>query len=115
MANKNMTRVMALELAIEALEGNDEAITVLKKMLVSLSKPRASAAGESKAHRENMELLSKCLELMEEGETYAAGDFVGRVPMIMTPQKSTAVLRLGIKEGHLTCEKEGKVNKYRLV
>ena len=114
MAEKKMTRVMALELAIEALEGNEEAIEVLGKMLASLSKPRSNAAGESKARRENLELLNKCLELLEGSDGMAAGEFVGRVPFITTPQKATAVLRLGVELKSVVCEKEGKTNKYRL-
>ena len=114
MAEKKMTRVMALELAIEALEGNEEAVKVLGNMLTSLSKPRSKAEGASKTRLENERLLAQMLDLMEEGEGYTAGSFVGRVQFVTTPQKATAILRLGVADGSLVCEKEGKANKYRL-
>lgn len=114
MAEKKMTRVMALELAIEALEGNEEAIEVLEKMRDSLQKRSDAPAGPSKTRLENEKLLAQMLDLMEEGEGYTAGSFVGRVTYVTTPQKATAVLRLGVADGSLVCEKEGKTNKYRL-
>lgn len=117
MAENKITRVDALSAAIALFEemGRVEEAKVLDNMLVSISK-RRSDAGNSKTRQANLELLDQAVALMNTADEdgYPASYFVGRIPFITSPQKATAVLRLGVKEGMLTCEKEGKVNKYRL-
>ena len=118
MADKKVTRIDALNAAIavlENVENGEQYIEPLRKMVESLEKRSASPTGPSKARRENEALLAQVLDAMDEGEGYPAGHFVGRVPYITTPQKATAVLRLGVANGVLKCEKEGKTNKYYLV
>ena len=119
MAEKKMTRVEALTAALAALEvfedaAANEAMEVLGKMRDSLQKRSDAPKGTSKTRLENEKLLARMLDLMEEGEGYTAGSFVGCMPYITTPQKATAVLRLGVANGVLKCEKEGKTNKYYL-
>ena len=118
---KKMTRIEALNaalLALTAFEEEDanakEAMEVLGKMRDSLQKRSDAPRGTSKTRLENEKLLAQMLDLMEEDEGYTAGSFVGRVQFVTTPQKATAILRLGVANGSLVCEKEGKANKYRL-
>ena len=120
MAEKKITRVDALDAAIAALEGMENGepyIEPLRKMRESLCKSRSERpAGPSKTQQENMALLARVVELLADSEDgMAAGDFVGRIQFVTTPQKATAVLRLGVANGVLKCEKEGKTNKYYLV
>lgn len=115
MAEK-ITRAAALTVAIDMFRAQDmaEYAEVLEKMHASITKRSAAPKGDSKARRENMALLTEVMDLMDPEEGYAAGSFVGRVQFVTTPQKATAILRLGVSEGLLKCEKEGKVNKYYL-
>lgn len=119
MAEKKITRVDALDAAIAALEGMENGepyIEPLRKMRESLCKSRSERpAGPSKTQQENMALLARVVELLADSEDgMAAGDFVGRIQFVTTPQKATAVLRLGIKTGEVVAEKEGKRTVYRL-
>ena len=117
MAENKITRVDALTAAIALFEemGRVEEAKVLDNMLASISK-RRTRVGDSKTRQANLELLGQAVALMNTADEdgYPASYFVGRIPFITSPQKATAVLRLGVTEGMLTCEKEGKVNKYRL-
>ena len=118
MAENKITRVDALTAAIALFEemGRVEEAKVLDNMLASISRRHRRDAGNSKTRQANLELLDQAVALMNTADEdgYPASYFVGRIPFITSPQKATAVLRLGVKEGMLTCEKEGKVNKYRL-
>ena len=118
MAENKITRVDALNAAIAALqqfENGEQYIEPLKKMLASLQKPRSGNEGPSKTQQENMRLLAQMVDLLADaGDGMAAGDFVGRVPFVTSPQKATAVLRMGVKAGQLVAEKEGKRTVYRL-
>lgn len=117
MAENKITRVDALSAAVALFEemGRIDEAAVLEKMLVSISK-RRTPVGDSKTRQANLELLDQVVALMNTADEdgYPASYFVGRIPFITSPQKATAVLRLGVKEDLLTCEKEGKTNKYRL-
>ena len=113
MAENKITRVDALNAAIALFNEMgrfDEAI-VLEKMLFSIYKRRTP-----KTRQANLELLDQVVALMNTADEdgYPASYFVGRIPFITSSQKATAVLHLGVKEDLLTCEKEGRVNKYRL-
>ena len=118
MAENKITRVDALNAAIAALqqfENGKQYIEPLQKMLASLQKPRTSNAGPSKTQQENMRLLAQMMDLLADAENgMSAGDFVGRVQFVSSPQKATAVLRMGVKAGQLVAEKEGKRTVYRL-
>lgn len=119
MAENKITRVDALNAAIvalESMEGGEPYVEPLRKMLASLQKSRSERpAGPSKTQQENMALLARMVDLLADNEDgMAAGDFVGRVQFVTSPQKATAVLRLGVKTGEVVAEKEGKRTVYRL-
>ena len=114
MSEKKMTRKEALEIAIAACD-NEEAIEVLKKMLVQVTKPRKRAEGPSKARRENERLLADVLAASEDkGEPVTSKWLTEHVRGLMTPQKVTAVAKIGIENGSLVRNKEGKVITYSL-
>ena len=113
MAEK-MTRKDALEIAIASVE-NEEAKDVLRKMLAQVTKPRKRAEGPSKARRENEALLVAMIEAIEaKGEPVTSKWITEHVRGILTPQKVTAVARIGIDDGRLIRTKEGKVISYSL-
>lgn len=114
---EKITRATALTTAIEMFRAQDmtEHVEVLEKMLASITKRSTAPKTDSKTRRENMALLAEVMDIMDPEEGYAAGSFVGRIQFVTTPQKATAILRLGVSEGLIKCEKEGKVNKYYLV
>ena len=118
MAENKITRVDALTAAIAALqqfENGEQYIEPLQHMLVSLQKPRSGNEGPSKTQQENLRLLAQMMDLLADAEDgMAAGEFVGRVQFVTSPQKATAVLRMGVKAGQLVAEKEGKRTVYRL-
>lgn len=112
MAEKKMTRVEALNIALETVE-NVEAREVLKKMVEQLSKPRKKNEGPSKAHRENEKLAAEMVAaITEKGEPVTSKWVCEHVRFITTPQKCTAVARIAIENGELVRIKEGKVITY---
>ena len=114
MAEKKMTRKDALTIAIASVE-NEEAKDVLRKMLEQVSKPRKRAEGPTKARRENEKLLATLLEMMEaKGEPVTSKWITEHVRGITTPQKATAVAKIGLDDGRLVKTKEGKVISYSL-
>lgn len=114
MAEKKMTRVEALNIALETVE-NTEAREVLRKMVEQLSKPRKKAEGPSKARRDNERLAHDMADaIAAKGERVTSKWVTEHVRGIMTPQKATAVARVGIDLGLLTREKEGKVIYYNV-
>lgn len=114
MAEKKMTRKDALTIAIASCE-NEEAREVLKKMLEQVSKPRKKAEGPSKTRRDNEVLLESLLEAIEaHGEPVTSKWVTEHVRGIMTPQKATAVAKIGLDSGRLIRTKEGKAVYYSL-
>lgn len=112
MAEKKMTRVEALTIALETCE-NEEAREVLTKMVAQLSKPRKKAEGPSKARLENERLLAEAIEAIEaKGEPVTSKWLMEHVRGLMTPQKVTAVAKIGIEAGSLIRNKEGKTVTY---
>lgn len=114
MAEKKMTRKEALEIAIAAVE-NEEATEVLNKMLEQVSKPRKRAEGPSKARRENERLLADVISAIEDkGEPVTSKWITEHVRGLLTPQKVTAVAKIGIENGSLVRNKEGKTVTYSI-
>lgn len=114
MAEKKMTRKEALEIAIAAVE-NEEATEVLSKMLEQVSKPRKRAEGPSKARRENERLLADVISAIEDkGEPVTSKWITEHVRGLLTPQKVTAVAKIGIENGSLVRNKEGKTVTYSI-
>lgn len=124
MAEKKMTRKEALENVFgwiaDGYIPSDEATVeevreVLDKMYAQVTKPRKKAEGPSKAHRDNERLAHDMADaIAEKGERVTSKWVTEHVRGIMTPQKATAVARVGIDLGLLTREKEGKVIYYNV-
>ena len=127
MAEK-MTRKQALEFAIDGVEyarnlwetdgdwspeQSDEVITVLKKMLESISKPRAKQV--SKARKLNESLAEKVAECFPfDGGLQTTKDVVEMgFPEITTTQKAAAVLRVACEMGWVEKITNGKKVAYR--
>lgn len=121
MAEKKMTRVEALNVVLEATrEGFEaeemvEARKVIAKMVEQMSKPRKKAEGPSKARRDNERLAHEVAEaIAAKGERVTSKWVTEHVRGILTPQKATAVAKVGIELGILTREKEGKSIYYNV-
>lgn len=110
MAEK-MTRKQALEFAIANLE-NEEVTEVLSKMLESISKPRAKQVSKARTMNEN---TARALwNVSPETLTTKAATEMG-IPEIMTTQKASAVLRVGVELGLFEKVTEGKKVTYRKI
>lgn len=112
MAEKKMTRVEALNIALETVE-NAEAREVLTKMVEQLSKPRKKAEGPSKARRDNERLAHDMAEaITAHGEKVTPKWVTEHVKGIMTPQKAVAVAKVAEELGLIAKTKEGKATYY---
>lgn len=106
MAEKKITRKEALEFAIdainEAFDDCDEYIEVIEKMIASIDKQAKRPRGTSKARLENEKLLDNLVgEMVACGEPVNTKWITEHVQFIMTPQKATAVCKLGIEKGEI--------------
>ena len=114
MAEKKMTRVEALNIAIATCE-NEDACAILTKMVEQMQKPRKKAEGPSKARRDNERLAHEVADaIAAKGERVTSKWVTEHVRGILTPQKATAVAKVGIELGLLTREKEGKAIFYNV-
>ncbi len=112
MAEKKMTRVEALSIALETVE-NTEAREVLAKMVEQLSKPRKKAEGPSKVRRDNERLAHEMADaIAEHGEKVTPKWVTEHVRGILTPQKAVAVAKVAEELGLITKGKEGKTTYY---
>lgn len=114
-----ITRAAALEavirLAKEQIEVDDtwnEVIEVLTKMHTQITKPRKKSDAPSKARILNEALAAKCYDAMEGQENVSSKWLIEHVNGLMTPQKTTAVMRILIDEGKVIRNKEGKTITY---
>lgn len=114
-----ITRAAALEavirLAKEQIEVDDtwnEVIEVLTKMHTQITKPRKKSDTPSKARILNEALAAKCYDAMEGQENVSSKWLIEHVNGLMTPQKTTAVMRILIDEGKVIRNKEGKTITY---
>ena len=124
MANKEMTRAQALDFAIEAMttmiewedlvEEADKAIEVLRKMHAQVTKPRKKSDTPSKARIINEGLANKCVAAMEGHDKVMSKWLIEHVNGLLTPQKTTAVMKIAIEDGRVTKSKEGKSVYYSL-
>ena len=121
MAEKKMTRVQALENAIEWIaegaQGADtemlETVEVLKKMVEQLQKPRKKAEGPSKARVQNDALAYQVADaIAAKGEPVNTKWITEHVSGILTPQKATAVCRVALDLGLIERQKDGKTVTY---
>lgn len=107
MAEKKMTRVEALELAVDVINdyygGDCEAIEVINKMIVSLTKPRKKSTAPSKASIENAALAVELVKTLREcGEESVTAKWVSEhVRGILSTQKATQVLKVAIANGDI--------------
>lgn len=112
MAEKKMTRVEALNIALETVE-NAEAREVLTKMIEQLQKPRKKAEGPSKARVQNEALAYQVADaIAAKGEPVNTKWITEHVSGILTPQKATAVCRVALDLGLIERQKDGKTVTY---
>lgn len=124
MAEKKMTRAQALEFAIDNIAANcmddmettgaNEAIEILNKMHAQITKPRPKTDSKSKARIMNENLATKCVEAMEGHDSVTGKWLMEHVNGLMTPQKTTAVMKIAIDDGRVIRTKEGKTVTYSL-
>lgn len=113
MAEKKMTRKDALTIAIASVE-NEEAKEVLTKMLAQVSKPRKKSDTPTKTQLINANLADKCVAAMEGHDAVTSKWLIEHVAGLMTPQKTTAVMKVAIEDGRVIKTKEGKTVTYSL-
>lgn len=117
MAEKKMTRKAAVEFAIEVIrdhEGECEALEILEKMHEQLAKPRKKSDTKSKARILNESLADKCVAAMEGHENVTSKWLMEHVNGLMTPQKTTAVMKIAVEDGRVVKTKDGKTVTYSL-
>ena len=117
MANKGMTRAQAIEFAIETVrnyEGECEALGILEKMHEQLTKPRKRSDAPSKARILNESLANKVYEAAKGQEGVTTKWLTEHVNGLMTPQKTTAVMRILLEDGRATRNKDGKNVTYSI-
>lgn len=112
MAEKKMTRVSALEIAMAAVS-DPEALEVLTHMRDQLAKPKAKTDTKSKARMEN-EATVRALYAMC-GDTAFDSKYVMAKTSAMTPQKVVGIMRVGIELGLFEKFKDGKTTVYKAV
>lgn len=114
MAEKKMTRVEALSIALESVE-NAEAREVLHKMIEQLSKPRKKSDAPSKARRENEVLAHALAEAIEaHGDKVTPKWVTEHVKGILTPQKAVAVAKVAEELELVKKSKDGKATYYEV-
>lgn len=117
MANKTMTRVQAIEIAIASLADSNvptdmEAVAVLTKIRDQFTKPRTGEKTETPAHKSNVTDAKRLYEVAPE-EPFDSR-FVMEHTSAMTPQKVVGIMNVGIKElGLFEKVLDGKKVKYR--
>ena len=118
MAEKKMTRAQALEFAVETIrnyEGDCEAVEVLNKMLIQVTKPRKKSDAPTKTQILNRGLAEKCYDaIAAKGEAVSSKWLIEHVNGLLTPQKTTAVMRILIEDGRIVRNKEGKTISYAI-
>lgn len=117
MAEKAMTRAEAVQFAIEVVrdhEGECEALTVLEKIHAQLTKPRKKSDAPSKTRLINENLANKCIEAIKGHDKVTSKWLVEHVNGLLTPQKTTAVMKIAIDDGRAVRIKEGKTVYYSL-
>ena len=117
MAEK-MTRAQAVEFAIEVIrnyEGDCEATEILGKMHEQLTKPRAKSNVPTKTQRENTAKAEEVLELLKEQTQPVTGAWISdHVSGLLTPQKTTAIMNILVKNGSVIKDRSGKRVTYQV-
>lgn len=114
MAEKKMTRAEALAYAIAHVD-NAEVVEVLTKMHEQVTKPRKKSDAPTKTQILNRGLAEKCYEaIAAKGEAVSSKWLIEHVNGLLTPQKTTAVMRILIEDGRIIRNKEGKNISYSI-
>jgi len=112
MTKSTITRVAALDLAIERLADTPEAAEVLTKLRDSLAKPRKCLA-PSKAKLENARLAQELADAIPAGEAVSTRWVTEHVRGVLTTQKAAAVAREGVALGLIEKVVDGRNVSYR--
>lgn len=117
MANKNMTRVEALTVALRELSEDNrpevvEAASVLEHMLSQLTKPKATPT-VNKTAVANAALAREVAEKVESGATVTCARVCDLLPTVLSPQKAVAVMKQAITLGLFEKVTEDKRTAYR--
>ncbi len=109
----NYANVTGLE--IEGYEGIDwiETARTLAAMKEQISKPRAKV--ESKAHHENANSLTKVLDLTNEGDVISTKWVIENIAGVMSAQKASAILMMGVESGNFVKVEKSKPVTYERI
>lgn len=113
MTKSTITRVAALDLAIERMADTPEAVEVLTKLRDSLAKPRKKSDAPSKAKLENARLAQELADAIPTGEAVSPRWVTEHVRGVLTPQKAAAVAREGVALGLIEKVVDGRNVSYR--
>ena len=113
--NKKMTKKMAIEVAIDALNGKEvsdisEVIEKLQTMISQLDKRNASPKKLTATQQKNLELRDAIVDFLsvEIGMRFTCSELSKRVPDLdgMTPQKISALMSALVETGRVSKEFE---------
>ena len=113
MTKSTITRVAALDLAIERMADAPEAVEVLTKLRDSLAKPRKKSDAPSKAKLENTRLAQELADAIPAGESVSTRWVTEHVRGVLTTQKAAAVAREGVALGLIEKVVDGRNVSYR--
>jgi len=127
MAEKKMTRKEALQWTLDIVadyasdypenaEMANQVWEVLNKMLAQVSKSRKKSDAPSKTRIQNEGLANQCVAaIAAHGDEPVNSKWLQEhVHGLMSPQKTTAVMKIAIEDGRIVKEKDGKNTVYRL-
>lgn len=113
MTKSTITRVAALDLAIERMADTPEAVEVLSKLRDSLAKPRKKSDAPSKAKLENARLAQELADAIPAGESVSTRWVTEHVRGVLTTQKAAAVAREGVALGLIEKVVDGRNVSYK--
>ena len=107
-----MTRVEALEIAINLADGQDEVVEKLESIKAQLSKKRTSTS-PTKKQRENEVVKDEIFAILSESESkLRASDIVKLADEKYTLPKVTAMLKQLVDSGKVVREVEKKISYF---
>lgn len=97
---KNMTYATALEIAISAISGNDEAVERLTALKAQIEKKNAADRKPTKTQVENSGIRSDILALLSDGTARTISEIAEAIPALndATSQRVSALLTPMLKD-----------------
>lgn len=111
MTNAKMTNKKALEYAIANCNLPSDVQEKFEKMIIAIEKKASADRKPTKAQAQNEEIKSQILDLMNENQLYTVTELMKALPMEISNQKVSALLRQ-LKESGAVVRTEEKGKAY---